>query len=575
MTDIKNTDKPFYIDVYENGNEIVYWTRHNERGIERHIVPSSDYCYCFQPDNTGKGEFKNIDNIPMNKMFFKNKWDMRNYAKQRDDLCESDVQITQKFMIDEFTGADLDSPYNAMFWDIEVDFDLNEGKGYPTPENPYGEINSIQLYDVVNRTYIMIMPIEHKGNVKLKDDEDPVEILYSRNEREMLQIFAEIIEDVDYLTGWFTAGFDTPYLIKRAEMNFGKKIAHSMFCRDGYPLTTRTYVNDFAQEVTEYQLVGRKQVDMLELYKKFVPGEKPNFKLDTIVEIELGESKIDYDDDLGALYRENPQKFYDYAIHDVRLLKMLNERRSIIPLAVMIARQQKVLIDDVLGTVKPIEAGFIQYCRKVGNYVLPDKKENTSEKFDGAIVYETINGSYDWSASFDLVSLYPSVMMMLGLSTENFLYQLKNRRHDFISVVEGRNTPVFLICKKSGGIIESTAKEVQELIRAEGYTLSANGSIFSGGTGLLDGYVSETFRERKKYQAMMREYRNKGEHALAVTYNLFQEVKKIIANSLYGCISNAYFVLYDIDMALSITLTGQMISKHQAVTVNNLLEEFI
>lgn len=562
--------KPFYIDVYENGKEIVYWTR-DENGVTKHTADSSDYCYCFQPDNTGDSEYQNIYGVPMSKLTFDNKWDMRKYAKQRDDLCESDVPIIQKFMIDEFTGANLESDINTMFWDIEVDFDLSEGLGYPIPDNPYGEINSIQLYDVTNKMYIMLMPLEMKGQVSLEDSEYPVEILYTRNEREMLLDFAAVIEDVDILSGWFTAGFDTPYLIKRAELLFGEKKAHTMFCRDGFPVQIREFVNEYGEDKVEYQLVGRKQVDMLELYKKFVPGEKPDFKLDTIVEIELGESKVDYDDDLGSLYRENPQKFYEYALHDVRLLKMLDEKKSIIQLAVMIAWQSKVLINDVTGTVKPIEAAFTQYCREMGNYVLPDKKHHEKEKFEGAIVYETLNGVYGWTFSIDLSALYPKTMIMLGLSTENFIIQLENRHEDFIKVVSETDDMITLTEIKTGEVYEDTAKNIMALIREEGYTISANGSIFNGKTGLLDGFVQQVFDERKKYRDMSRNYAKSGDMDLASKYDLFQMVKKIIANSLYGCISNAYFVLFDLDMAKSITLTGQQISKQQAITVNALL----
>lgn len=562
--------KPFYIDVYENGKEIVYWTR-DKNGVTKHTADSSDYCYCFQPDNTGDSEYQNIYGVPMSKLTFDNKWDMRKYAKQRDDLCESDVPIIQKFMIDEFTGANLESDINTMFWDIEVDFDLSEGLGYPIPDNPYGEINSIQLYDVTNKMYIMLMPLEMKGQVSLEDSEYPVEILYTRNEREMLLDFAAVIEDVDILSGWFTAGFDTPYLIKRAELLFGEKKAHTMFCRDGFPVQIREFVNEYGEDKVEYQLVGRKQVDMLELYKKFVPGEKPDFKLDTIVEIELGESKVDYDDDLGSLYRENPQKFYEYALHDVRLLKMLDEKKSIIQLAVMIAWQSKVLINDVTGTVKPIEAAFTQYCREMGNYVLPDKKHHEKEKFEGAIVYETLNGVYGWTFSIDLSALYPKTMIMLGLSTENFIIQLENRHEDFIKVVSETDDMITLTEIKTGEVYEDTAKNIMALIREEGYTISANGSIFNGKTGLLDGFVQQVFDERKKYRDMSRNYAKSGDMDLASKYDLFQMVKKIIANSLYGCISNAYFVLFDLDMAKSITLTGQQISKQQAITVNALL----
>ena len=564
--------KPFYIDVYENGKEIVYWTR-DKNGVTKHTVDSSDYCYCFQPDNTGESEYQNIYGEPMSKLTFENKWDMKKYAKQRDDLCESDVPIIQKFMIDEFTGANLDSDINTMFWDIEVDFDLSEGLGYPTPDNPYGEINSIQLYDVTNKMYIMLMPLEMKGQVNLEDSEYPVETLYTRNEREMLLDFAAVIEDVDILSGWFTAGFDTPYLIKRAELLFGEKKAHTMFCRDGFPVQVREFVNDFGEDKVEYQLVGRKQVDMLELYKKFVPGEKPNFKLDTIVEIELGESKVDYDDDLGSLYRENPQKFYEYALHDVRLLKMLDEKLKVIDLAVSMSRSSCVLISDVTGSIKMIEADLNKFCRKRG-IVMPDKVHHEKQKYPGAVVYDAISGVHRNVMDVDLVSLYPKTMMILNLSPETMIMQLEGSYDDYIKVItrdDSMGEVVLNIIEKMEYVDKTTAlpSEIYDMIKSNGYTISGHGTIFNGKSGIFAEYVSEGFDLRSEYKSMMKKYLKEDNTEMADRYDGYQKVIKVARlNAVYGASGNEFFRFFNINLASSITISAQIISKKQAYEAN-------
>jgi DNA polymerase elongation subunit (family B) len=564
--------KPFYIDVYDNGDEIVYWTRDND-GLHMHKVPSSDYCYCFQPDNTGDAEYKNIYGEPMSKMFFPNKWDMKQYAKSRDDLCESDVQLIQKFMIDNFMDADLESPYNAMYWDIEVNVDLSEGHGYPSPENPFGEINSIQLYDVANQVYIMLMPIEMKGEVDLSDEEHPVEILYSRNEREMLLMFAEIIEDVDYLTGWFTSGFDTPYLIKRAEMCFGEKKAKTMFCRGGFPYQTREFVNDYGEDKIEYQLVGRTQVDMLELYRKFVPGEKPNFKLDTIVELELGENKIDYDDDLGSLYRENPQKFYEYALHDVRLLKMLDEKIKIIDLAVNMSRSSCALLSDVTGSIRMIEADLNKFCR-LRNIVMPDKTHHEKESYPGAVVYDAISGVHKNVMDVDLVSLYPKTMMILNLSPETMIMQLEGSYDDYVKVITRDDSDgdigVYIIekCQYVDKVL-CKPSEVLDLVRENGYTISGHGTIFNGKPGLLAEYVSEGFDLRSQYKKQMKDAIKNNDEILAQRYDGYQKVIKVARlNAVYGASGNEFFRFFNINLASSITISAQIISKKQAYEAN-------
>jgi DNA polymerase elongation subunit (family B) len=566
--------KPFYIDVYENGEDIVYWSR-DSKGITQHTVPTEDYCYCFQPDNTGSSEYKDIYGSPMSKMFFKNPWDMRSYAKTRDDLCESDVKVSQKFMIDEFVDADIESPYNVAYWDIEVEFDLSEGKGYPTPDNPFGEINAIQLYLKTENVYAIILPLEVKGQVNLVDDIDniPVEMVWCRNEKEIIEAFVELIDDVDYLTGWFTAGFDMPYIYKRACMIFGEKKAKTMFCRGGFPIQVREFTNEFGEEKAEYQLVGRKQVDMLELYKKFVPGEKPNFKLDTIVEIELGESKVDYDDDLGSLYRENPQKFYEYALHDVRLLKMLDEKIKIIDLAVNMARSSCALLNDVTGSIKMIEADLNKFCR-VRGIVMPDKKHHEKESYPGAVVYDAISGVHKSVMDVDLVSLYPKTMMVLNLSPETMIYQLDGSYDDYIKVItrdDSLGDVKLHIIEKCEYVDEVVCKpsEVFDMVKENGYTISGHGTIFNGKPGLLSEYVSEGFDLRSEYKRLMKVARGNGDDVLEKRYDGYQKVIKVARlNAVYGASGNEFFRFFNINLASSITISAQIISKKQAYEAN-------
>ncbi|MDA3806855.1 MAG: hypothetical protein PF440_02990 [Thiomicrorhabdus sp.] len=570
--------KPFYIDAIEDGDNIIQWYRTDE-GVFSKKHRTEKYCYCFQRDNTEKSTstdtpFKNIYDEPMKKLSFKNRWEMRNFTKDRNDLCETDISPLSKFMIDEFVGADLETPYNVMYYDIEYDFDLDDGRGYASPDDPFAEINSFQIFDEKRQTYILIIPNHLEDIVKLEDPDYPVEIYWSTDEKDMLRIFASLLEDIDILTGWFSAGFDLPYIMARSILLFGENRALKMYCRDRQKATFREFVNDFGQDVIEWQLVGRKHVDMLQLYKKFVPGEKPNFKLDTIAEIELGENKVAYDGDLGELYRTDPQAFYEYGIHDARLLMLLDKKKSIIPLAVMISRQSSVFISDVTGTVKPIETAFVKYCRKRGNIVLPDKVIQDSVKFVGAIVYETIAGLHGWVASYDITALYPACMIMLGVSTETFLLQCGDSHDDYVRVISRSEEMVSVTDKRSGQDFDLPGYELDDIIRENGYTISANGSVFNGKSGLLDGFVNEIFVDRKQYKKMAKQYYEDGDMENHKKYDLYQMVKKIYANSVYGCIGNRYFRLFDLDLAMSITLTGQMISKQQAIACDDLFSRF-
>ena len=560
-----------YFSIAETNDSLHCWGRDKDGDLYHDVIPLSDTLYAFIKDNTGKAEHFSIYGDPLKKVYFEDKKSRHEYSMSR-ECFESDVRPMYHYLIDHYSDCDVNAPYNICYFDIEVDFDLEDGRGYPTPSNPFGEINSIQCFDTLRQKYFMFIPSFLKGTVWLEKDKEgyPVEIVWCRNEREILRRFAEYLEPVDILTAWFGAGFDLPYVMSRAKLCFGEKEALRMFCRDDVPATVREYVNAYGEDAQDWTLYGRTHLDMMELFKKFHPGEKKSFSLDAVAEEELGEKKVEVEDDLGSLYRENPQKFYEYALQDARLLRLLDEKQQVIGLAMMMARMSCAHPKDVTGTVVLIESGFMKFCRQKGNIVLPDRKENSKEKFDGAIVYDTLEGRHEWVMTVDLTGLYPHTMMMLGLSMENWLFQCKNGYIDYINIMTRSDSLIQMTDKNNDEVLNIEAKHIHDWIREEGLTISANGSIFSGSMGLLSEYVQSIVDTRKKYQKMKRET---SDAPLIALYDLWQQVFKILGNSLYGCIGNASFRLFHIDLAKSVTLTGQVISKWQCYKANALVEE--
>lgn len=560
-----------YIDAIEYKNNIVVWGRDTDGNLREEAFPLSDFLYAYLPDNTGTAVMKDIFGTPMKRVDFSDKWDFRDWCKTRFNLCESDVPPVYKMLLDKFPSVP-EAQFNTLLYDIEVDFDLDDGNGYPTPSNPFGEINSFQAFDTKHKKYVMFIPSSFDGTVDVSDADYPVEIHYTDSERDLLLSVANYIGHIDILCGWYTDGFDLPYIMERAIILFGEKTAKEMFCRDGFPAKKRNFTNEYGEEVWEWSLVGRQHLDMMKLYKKFIPGEKTSFSLDAVCMDDLGESKLDYDDDLGSLYRENPQKFYEYAKQDARLLMLLDNKHQIIRLAMSLAHANCVFASDVNGSVKPIETGFIKFCHE-RNIVLPDKKDSTKEKFPGAIVYQTISGLWGWVMTVDLTALYPSAMIMLGTSTETLVGQLTGGYADYVSVMRREDRIVKFILESDNETIELPAHELESEIRDNGFTISANGTVFDGRLGLLAEYVQDRFNTRKYYQRLKAEHASAGRMSEADTADLYQKVIKIVCNSLYGCISNAHFRLYDIRLAKSITLTGQVISKWQAYKANGYVEQ--
>lgn len=568
-----------YIDAKRHKDTVTVWCRDDKGKLIVEEFPLSDYLYCYILDNSGDPDATDIYGRPLKKLTFSDRYAMQKFVDSRDELFESDVQPEYKVIRDSYSNALMTAPYNVLFYDIEVFVDLSTGDGYPTPKNPYGYVNLFQGFDYTRKEYVIIKLDEcDVPNIRDEYKEFPVVTISCRSEAELLRAVADELEyrDVDVMTAWFGNGFDLPYLMVRAEMNFGVDTAARMFCRDGFKARSREYIDSvYGEERIEWTLVGRQHLDMMEVYKKFIPGEKTSFSLSAVATEDLGVDKVDYEGDLGELYRENPEEFVRYGVHDVRLLKKLNDKHQIIELAMTMARMNGVFARDVTGSVRPIEHGIMKMCHEMG-IVLPDKKYSEKVKFPGAIVYDAIAGRHGWVFSVDLSGLYPSVMKMLGLSPDTLIMQLHGEYEDYVRVMTKSDEEVLVDIIEYGDVSRvevTTGRELEELIRENGWTIAGSGAIFAGHLGLLAQYVDRGIKLRKEYQTKMKEAAAAGDDAASEMYDLYQKVVKIMNNSTYGVTGETSFRLFDLRLSKAITLTARVISKFQAFKANDLLEQ--
>ena len=433
-----------YIDSFENGSEIIVWERDKNRKLIRKAYQSSDYCYCYVPSNKEEvWDGFDIHGNKLRKMQFKNRFDLNQFARSRSNTVESDVPLKYRILQDEYSNCDASTPLNIIFYDIEVKFDLNDGLGYPEPSNPYGEINMFQLYDVAQKSYVLFTLTK---DVVVEDEDEGIDVhvIDCSSEIELLRYVSEYLRDVDVMTGWNTEGFDIPYIMARSMILFGEDEALRMYCKEGYKARKREFIDEYGNEAISYELIGIQNIDMMQDYKKFIPSEKKSFALGAVTEEDLGITKEEYDGDLGSLFFENPRLFMKYGLRDVQLLKWLDEKHKIMDLVVKMTRDSCVMCRDATGSVKLIEYDLMKFCHKK-NIMLPDHASNVKEKYDGAVVYDTISGRHGWSGSVDLRSLYPFCMILLGLSPETMRYQLKGEYEDYVHVITRDDSHVWWI----------------------------------------------------------------------------------------------------------------------------------
>jgi len=118
-------------------------------------------------------------------------------------------------------------------------------------------------------------------------------VVLFEKEGDMLNAFMDVIEDADVLSGWNSEAYDIPYVVNRVKKVLGKHEARRMCLWEQEPK-----VREFergGKNLPTYDLLGRVHVDYLQLYKKYNYEERHSYALNAIADIELDETKVQYD----------------------------------------------------------------------------------------------------------------------------------------------------------------------------------------------------------------------------------------------------------------------------------------
>lgn len=568
-----------FVDAVHKNDNIQCWVRTNE-GLKTFTAPAPYYCYVEDE----QGEHQTLFGTRARKREFDYKDDFQRFVDSNTGLFESDIPAIYKFISDNFYSVQP-VPLTIGYFDIEVDFDLSNGKGYPTPENPFGEINAITLFDTKTQEYNCLI-LSNDNSLLVSDEEYPVNVYHCVSERQLLDTFFSLIEDVDILTAWNGDIFDIPYIIERSKIIYGESKALKKLCRDGHSVFTKRKQDRFKNYINQYVLVGRSHLDLLELYRKFTAGERPSFKLDVIAEIELKKNKVEYDGDLGELFRTDPKKFLEYSLHDVRLLLMLDKKLRLIELAISMANRASIKITDVFGSIKYLEHAIRNYCHfdRHDPIVLPDKANTDRQSFEGAFVLTTKPGAYSWTMSVDLASLYPSVIRAINISPETHVLQCERTQDDFLEITQGTDKQITLFdVRNPDNKFSMPAREVKDILIENGWSISGYGAIFESKQGLIPEVLTIWTKRRAETKKKAKELLNQSINASsneekirlkkeAEYYDMQQTLFKLNNNSLYGAISNPHSRFYSIYLAASVTLTGQYIERFQIWKADNIIE---
>lgn len=553
----------------------------------------------YYPDP--KGKHKSIYGENLSRVITKSFKDFQKEQRIHSNhkLYESDINAVFRILEENYLGKEPPKLHTA-FFDIEVDFDPE--RGYASPDDAFMPITAITVHlQWLDTLVTLAVPPKtltlDKATELVKDF--PNTHLFE-TEAEMLEMFLQLIEDADVLSGWNSEGFDIPYTVNRVTKVLSKEDTRR-FCLWGQLPKKREY-EKYGKTAVTYDLVGRVHLDSLELYRKYTYEERHTYRLDAIGEMEIGESKTVYEGTLDQLYNNDFKKFIEYNRQDTALLNKLDKKLKFLDLANTIAHENTVLLQTTLGAVAVTEQAIINEAHHRG-MVVPSRTKRDElgdTQAAGAYVAYPKKGLHEWIGSMDINSLYPSVIRALNMGPETIVGQLRPERTEqyiqeqmmvhkksFAAAWEGkfgsneyeavmRQDRAFeiVIDWENGESDLMSAAEVYRLIfeTNKPWMLSANGTIFTYEVeGIIPGLLKRWYAERKELQAKLKEA-IKAENKIEEEYwDKRQLVKKINLNSLYGAILNAGCRFFDKRIGQSTTLTGRQIARHMASKINEII----
>jgi len=552
----------------------------------------------YYPD--ARGKFKSIFGESLTKVTAKNHKEFIKEQKIHSShkLYESDINPVFRCLEENYLGKDAPK-LNVAFWDIEVDFDPE--RGYASPDDAFMPITAIAVHlQWLDTLVCLAVPPKtltmEKAQEQVKDF--PNTILFE-TEAEMLDMFLNLIEDADILSGWNSEGFDMPYTVNRIIKALSKEDTRRLCLWDMMP-KKREY-EKYGKTAVTYDLHGRVHLDSLELYRKYTYEERHTYRLDAIGEMEVGESKTVYEGTLDQLYNNDFKKFIEYNRQDCALLDKLDKKLKFIDLASTVAHENTVLLQTTMGAVAVTEQAIINEAHHRGMIVpsRPKRDDTINTQAAGAYVAYPKKGLHDYIGSMDINSLYPSVIRALNMGPETIIGQLRQdytkeevenkiaKNSSFAAAWEGKfgsNEYDFVINRdrandiiidwENGETSVMSGAEIYELIYESNkpWMLSANGTIFTYEfEGIIPGLLKRWYAERKEMQAKLKES-IKAENKIEEEYwDKRQLVKKINLNSLYGAILNAGCRFFDNRIGQSTTLTGRGIARHMASKINEVI----
>jgi DNA polymerase elongation subunit (family B) len=340
--------------------------------------------------------------------------------------------------------------------------------------------------------------------------QDFVECL--KDEAEMIESFIKYVHayQPDILCGYFSDGFDLPYLKERAKKN---NIKLSLGLDGSAP--------DFSRgRIPAGNIFGITHIDLFRfietVYSQNLQSE--TLSMHSVASELIGEGKHEFDFSLlRKMNDEHWKDFFEYNMQDSCLTYKLAEK--IWPDLSEFSRVIQEPLFDVSrdGMSSNVENYILHNLERFNEIAekrpLNDEisKRRARQKYEGAFVFQPIPGLYDNLAIFDFTSMHASIIVTYNLSKSTLLE------------------------KKIAGSVESPELELEG---------KKTKFYFSKEPGFFSLLLKEIVELRKKYK---KELKEKPDVIKKARSNAF----KLLANAYYGYLGFFGARYYSVEAAAS------------------------
>ena len=385
--------------------------------------------------------------------------------------------------------------------------------------NERGELFSIGFYSeayqaVLYNTAGMLVPVPmnpSEGQSTLHNEPVPSYITWCQSERELLQSFVNIVNDLDpdCLVGWNFIGFDVRLIVKAAKRcNVNLSIG-----RDGSELRFQDGNVGSQRFPDRASVAGRIVLDGIDVMKN-ATYHFASFSLNNVAKVILADQKIPLVDEAGdklaeikRLYQNEPLKLAAYNLQDCKLVADIFKQEQLLLYLQTRTQLTGLDLDKTGGSVAAFHNLYMPDMHRKG-WIAPNLVSMEDYLHSpGGFVMDSVPGIHEQVLVFDFKSLYPSIIRTFNV--------------DPITLIE--------------------SSEIEPELRLPGF----RGGEFSRNKSLLSDILDELWVAREK--------------AKASGNKVFSNAIKIIMNSFYGVLGSAGCRFYDTKLASSITMRGHWV----------------